>query len=229
MSLGSDTGEVLGWCADIGRGVGLAGIQSVGLTRMLTPTCCFGDADHPRARQRDIQDGVQSTRAQSMSGRWTGTASNLRLAQAADLPSLTSANSLLKVNSRAEGQVAAGCDSLATGAPRPLAHRHAADSCCSASVRQLPNCGLALLCCWALLLQVSASAMLQERPAVSLNFSCMGGGSLPWSTTAGVLQKGPFAPALPVLLWALRQWGALPPRCCFTTQLGAWLVLQAAC
>ena len=54
--LGSDTGEGLGRCAQTGRGPGLAGIHAGGLTGVLTSTCYFGDTDHPRARQIDMQD-----------------------------------------------------------------------------------------------------------------------------------------------------------------------------
>ena len=181
------------------------------------PPVALGMPIVPGLGNQTCRTSVQSFHAQSMSRCWTGKACQCEACTSSRSAQPTSANPLLKLNSRAEGQVPAGCDSLARGAPRPLAQRHAADSCCTDSVRQLPNCDLALLCFWGLLLQMCAFAVLQEWPASSSTLSSMRGGHLAWSNTCGVLQR--VIPALPVLPWAVRQSGAGPPRRCFTKHL----------
>lgn len=129
--LGSDTGELLGRCAQTGRGAqGVQGYKlRVGL-ECSPPPAALELLITPGLATRHAGQACSLSVLKVRAGAGQGRHANLRPAQAADLTSLTSPNSLLGLQSRAEGQVPAGYNSLATGTPRPLAHQHAADSCC---------------------------------------------------------------------------------------------------
>ena len=54
--LDSDAGQKLGQCTQTGRGARAGRAFSCGSNWIAHCTCRSGDADHPRAQQRDMQD-----------------------------------------------------------------------------------------------------------------------------------------------------------------------------